>query len=271
MKKIIVFGPSSELEKVFFEDLFLKLRLVGIDTYFVTTEYYAPGDRMYDFGFDFQWRLDVDYMLITKTELFGRTKKTDEYLTVAAQWLSIAKSNPWFSCHKHAHKQICKVINEIKPEFCLVWGDHRPFSLLAIDILHNLKINFSRIDRGFLPNSYRLYETSMNTSIKIPSIDVCDDDVEFGLREIHKNGGFTYQSSAQNGFIANKYVLFVGASDVDVGIYVEGRYKESILPFYKTSYDAYLDVKNYIESTYGIACFFKAHPFSPENNLTNIH
>jgi hypothetical protein len=86
-----------------------------------------------------------------------------------------------------------------------------------------------------------------------------------------ESGQYIYKEDACNDVPAEPYVLFLGASDLDVGIYRASRFKASVMSAYKTSLHAYHDICRFLKRKHQISCFYRPHPFSPSRDQQNIH
>ena len=271
---LIVFGPSSPQESELHKDLHRALVSKGWRYTFVTPKRYMLSDGMHDYGYRFQEYIDTDCFLTGPGKPFLNKHNSNEYSKLALQWI---RNKPrglrylglygqdWVSSEIH------RAIEKHKPTFALTWGDHRPFSLLALDIVENLSIKHARIDRAFVPNSYKLFSSCNPTTIAIG--DPADDPKRYcsDLKLMAASGQYIYKENACNDVPAEPYVLFLGVSDLDVGIYRASRFKASVMSAYKTSLHAYHDICRFLKRNHKISCFYRPHPFSPSRDQQNIH
>lgn len=278
LNNLIVFTPSSEPETVFFKRLRQDLLHKNINLLIVTTSFSSGNNNQYDFSLDFQIRLNTD--LYFKKKIYNKVSPTQadipsEYILLLQKWKG-AKANFSSIRFRRTSKDIKKILKIFDPFYCLVWGDNRPFSLLALDVVKNTGIPFCRIDRGFIPNSYRLFKEANSENILLglnsfPSILVeqktINELINYSLNI--KSVYFTENEVSRGDISKEKYVLFLAGNDIDIGIINGGRFKNKVLNSFGSSLDAYNFIKNYLKK-YNIDCFIRLHPNSPDAKKTNI-
>lgn len=274
MPTLMVLGPSSPQEYVLHKDIEASLRSKGWHYIFVTPTRYMLNYSMHNYRFEFQEYIETDSFLTRPGRPFLNKRNSCEYSKLALQWIREKPKGLRFwglFGQDWVASEIHRLIEKYEPAFCLIWGDHRPFSLLALDIAEERCIKHARIDRGFIPNSYKLFSSSVPTSIFLEDPGV--DPLRYcpNLKQIAGSGQYIYKEDAVSDVPAGPYVLFLGASDLDVGIYKASRFKASIMSAYKTSLHAYNDMRRYLKRKHKVSCFYRPHPFSPSRNKQNIH
>lgn len=271
---VIMFGPSSPQEYELHKELHVTLASKGWRYTFVTPKRYDLKLCMHDYFYSFQEYIDTDCFLTGPGRPFVNKHNSKEFSQLALQWLSEKPKGFRYRGlygEVKAASDIHRVIDKHKPTISLIWGDHRPFSLLALDIVASLSIKHARVDRAFIPNSYKLFRSSIDTTISIG--DQAEDPSRYGsdLKTMALLGQYIYKEDAKSQVPAEPYVLFLGSSDLDVGIYRESRFKSNIMSAYKTSFHAFNDIRRFLRRNHMIACYYRPHPLSPSRDHQSIH
>jgi len=271
---LLVFGPSSPPEEALHKEIQSTLVERGWSYKFVSPSRYLHADAMHNCHAPFHELINTDCFLIAPGFPFISKRNSDEYANLALQWIS-GKPKSLRQGGLYGEKHVASIINQIidkcNPSFCLIWGDHRPFSLLALDIVAARSINHARIDRAFIPNSYKLFKSSITTSIAIGNPNNYAKRFSAELEQLSSTGQYIYKEASTEEVPSKPYVLFLGASDIDVGIYKSSRFKNSILLTYKSSLHAYHDIRHFLWRFHRLPCFYRPHPNSPSKSQQNIH
>lgn len=274
MNNLLIFSPSSELEKEFIQTLHEDLSLSKINLFFITTNRYKQKQKTFDFGFKFQIRLNYD-LYFTKYSFDSGSdpvEVSDEELNyIKNSWDSslVTVSQDDVEAFKFT---IQSIIVRLKPKLAVIWGDHRPFSIACLDVVKLCKVPHLRMDRSFIPNSYRLFDSAFSESVPV-SLTQPDEqhlnEAYDALSKFVNSMTFTYSSTTEKTSLEKPYVLFLAGNDIDVGLFPKSRYLNQFNSAFASSNDAYNYISSFLKEKYNIKCYYRVHPYSPFYSLTN--